>query len=432
MRRHVIGALSCYWPQGSGWIDKLPLLEPAVQPSLMMPLRLVPIVVPAWANACAVDGQLLVPQEALSEQALASAEPWRSVDWILAAFVLLEAWHERLWEQQHGPIHSYSLCLQGWDQRVWEHAWVNRIGLFLRIWATCHFNLSDNDIFGPLPRPRIYLTHDVDAVAKTLPIRLKQGAFNLFKTGRSLLRFDVESAWQHCAQALRFLFSKDQWNTFELLLTLEQQAGVQAVFHFFADVQPRGLRRWLLDPSYSIYSPTIRRLFTLLRQYNHSIGLHPGFDAWNDSSLLASSRQRLEWEAGVSVKHCRQHWLRFGWQKTWRAQSCAGLLQDFTLMFNDRPGFRASTALSWNPWDPILQNSYAIKATPTVFMDSHFYDYHPMSPEQRRALIERFLGECLAVHGEIAVLWHPHSLGRDYGWLSGFLVVLEILGANIK
>ena len=119
---------------------------------------------------CGVDSQLLIPRELVQE-----GNDWQNVDWWLAAFLLLEGWHERLWKLQHSPIHSYSFRLKGWDVRAWEHAWVNRIGLFLRAWAIQQSEDGDTGKLGPLPNTKIHMTHDVDAVAKTLPIRLKQG-----------------------------------------------------------------------------------------------------------------------------------------------------------------------------------------------------------------------------------------------------------------
>ena len=164
MRRHVLGALGSYWPERADRVAQLPLVEPAVAPTLRLPLRLVAIAVPPWAHAWAVDGQLLVPQECASDRALASEAPWRSVDWILAAFLLLECWHERLWEEQKGPLHSYSVLLQGWDKRVWQRAWVNRIALFLRCWASEQGDGPGCADLGDLPCSTIHLTHDVDAL----------------------------------------------------------------------------------------------------------------------------------------------------------------------------------------------------------------------------------------------------------------------------
>lgn len=420
MRAHVLSALARYWPADSRPISKLPLNTLDPQPAIRLPLRLQPVSMPHWAAACAVDGELLVPQEAIPATAQHSADTWRAVDWRLAAFLLLEGWHERLWEHQHGPIHSYSVRLTDWDARAWQRAWVNRIGLFLRQWAIEQQGPSTSDQLGALPAADIQMTHDVDAVRKTLPIRLKQGAFNLFNAVRALRQGQPAPAGQRLGQATRFLLGREDWWVFDRLLADEQSANIRATWHFHADPRPKTPKRWLFDPGYAIQAPAQRRLLQQLSHAGHRIGLHPGFDSWQSASLMGAARDQLEQAASCAVTHCRQHWLRFSWQDTWQAQANAGLRQDSTLMFNDRPGYRTSSALAWQPWSPSAQVAHSLTALPTVLMDSHCYDYQPMTAPQRQQAIEYWLGECQAVRGQIAVLWHPHTLSRDYGWSDGF------------
>jgi len=155
------------------------------------------------------------------------------------------------------------------------------------------------------------------------------------------------------------------------------------------------------------------------------IGLHPSFDAWRSAALARAQRKRLESAVGALVTSCRQHWLRFSWGETWAAQAQAGLTEDTTLMFNDRPGFRAAAALAWSPWDPTSSGPHPVTALPTVLMDSHLYDYQPLTPEERRRSIAYWLDEVVAVGGQAAVLWHPHTLTRDYGWEDGFIELLD-------
>ena len=100
IRRHLLAALGRYWPSGRDALAALPVrAQPAV--ACCLPLRLVSVPLPEWGCACGVEGAILVPQEARQ-----TGSDWRQVDWWLAAFLLLEGWHERLWEEQHGPIHS--------------------------------------------------------------------------------------------------------------------------------------------------------------------------------------------------------------------------------------------------------------------------------------------------------------------------------------
>ena len=341
-----------------------------------------------------------------------------------AIFLLLEGWHERKWEATHGVIHSYSYRLKGWDTRAWDHAWVNRIALFLRRWFCVEFK-EDDEFFGQLPKAKILISHDVDAVSKTLPIRLKQSAFNFFNSVRSFWNGDLLSSLSYLRNGIRFFFSKEDWWVFDKLLELEEKNGVKAVYNFYGDDRPKSPQRWLMDPSYDTSDPRLKKLFEKLKKEGHEIGLHPTFDCWNDSVLLRRQKQLLEKNAGVEIQKCRQHWLRFSWQDTWRAQTKASIQVDSTLMFNDRSGFRNSTAISWSPWNIVENKQHELKCTTSVLMDSHLYDYQNFSSTERIDQIKSWTDECRSVYGECSLLWHPHTLTNDYGWEQGFKKLLQ-------
>jgi hypothetical protein len=385
---HVLQALGPYWRKMPDLIRELPISQTEFPP-VHGPLRLHEISLPAWAASCGVSGNMLVPAECC-----AKGDDWRKVDWWLAAFLLLESWHERVHEKVHGPIHSYSFRLKDWDQRVWRYAWVNRIAMFLRIWGSRHHECDADDRIGRFPEPKVFMTHDVDAIRKTLPIRIKQGGFCLVNAARYSTAGEWSAAGQCVKRAARFLFGQEDWWLFDVLLRLEEEFGVRSLFNFYADQRRKSAVRWLFDPNYDVSSSRIRGLIKRLSSGGWKTGLHQ---------------------------------LRFSWDSTWSAQEQAGLTEDLTLMFNDRMGFRNAAALSWHPWDTTYRRSRNLLATPTVLMDSHAYDYAGMDQDERRREFRHWLGEIRFVGGRAAVLWHPHTLAADYGWQAGYVDCMNIV-----
>ena len=423
LKKHVIRSLSRYWAEHVELVETLPVHEQK-KTEIVVPLHLIEVPLPDWAKHCAVNGVILVPLESCQEP---EKPEWSKVDWWLAAFLLLECWHERVFELEHGSLHSYSVRLKNWDTRAWDHAWVNRIALFLRAWCAEHHKQQAEDILGPFPKAKLIMTHDVDAVAKTVPIRIKQGVFNLVNMCRAMLSGRFKQAYSALHQSFTFVFGISDWWMLEQIIQQEKALGIRSQFNFYADNRPKTAKRWLFDPGYNPASSGIAHFIDGLVKQGFSIGLHPSFDAWADAGLIQKQRQALEQVASIEVRSCRQHWLRFSFADTWQAQQKAGIWQDTTLMFNDRPGFRASAAVQWNPWNCQKDTAFELQALPSILMDSHFYDYNPMPDHERKDSMAHWVNEVKQVGGEAAILWHPHTLAADYGWEKGFKDLIDII-----
>ncbi len=414
MRDHVVTALSRYWKGKEDVVRSLPISD-GLKREIQVPLRLVSVALPSWAAEWGVEGNVLVPAEAVGSD----STPWDEVDWWSACFLMLECWHERVVESTEGTIQSYSFRLADWDTRIWDRAWLNRIALFLREWA---FQGKEAPA---LPEPEVILTHDVDAVRKTAAIRIKQGLFGVFNGLKALKEGAFLRAGGRIKKAVSFALGFDDWWTLDKMMQQQQVLGIRSVFHFAADRRTKTPKRWLFDPNYDIETAALKRVFAALNEGGWVVGLHPSFDSWDQAELLGAQRKHLESASGSAVTWNRQHWLRFSYTDTWSAQQEAGIAIDSTLMFNDRPGFRASYAGQWRPWDPEQGNSMTLEALASVLMDSHLYDYADLTDPERKESIDRWLTEVEAVRGRTAVLWHPQTLTKDYDWSGGYNTLLE-------
>lgn len=425
VRRHAAEALSRYWPKGHEAILDLPVSQAGGPAPGPLPPALTMVPLPEWAQDLGVDGALLVPA-AYADRGDDGA--WERIDWWIVAFWYLHGLAEREHERIHGPIHSYSSRLPGWDPRLWERAWVNRTALFLRRWAARCRGRGEADLFGPLPGADLVMTHDVDAVRKTAAIRIKQSTFHGFNAVRLAVRGRLREAVGKIGEAAWFLAGGDGFGTVDAVLEAERRAKVRSRFFVYGGPSSasRGWRRRLMDPGYSVDDAELRRILQAIRSEGHGIGLHPSFGSWADAGALRQEKARLEESLGAPVESCRQHWLRFGWERTWSAQQAAGFRLDSTLGFNDRPGFRTGAALIHRPWDPVAGGPMSIEVLPMILMDSHLHDYLSLEPGERGRQIRRWLGEVIEVGGAAAVLCHPHTLGRDYGWEGTFRDILSL------
>lgn len=420
VKAHIIKSLESYWISNSSYISKLPIRNLSGI-RIKIPLRLIGISLPHWAQKYGIEGEVLVPEELVEDfEKNENTYTWEDIDWFLACFLMLECWHERIWEEKFGPIHSYSYRLKGWDNRAWDYAWVNRIALFLKSWA---IKLHEEELVEcqKIITPSIiHFTHDVDALEKTIPIRIKQSIFELVNSIKLISELKFSESRGKLLKAIKFMISNDDWWVFENLLKFQRENEIKAIYYFSGIQRNRSFISWLIDPSYDVSSEKIKLLINKISHDGHIIGLHPSFNSWKNTEEILKQKRLVERATFHNLNKCRQHWLRFSWRDTWISQFKAGFEHDATLMFNDRPGFRNSTAISWCPWNHIEASAHKIRAEPTIFMDSHFYNYNQMSGEERRKTIYKFLYECKFVSGTASLLWHTHSLSKDYGWRKGY------------
>lgn len=383
-----------------GAVEKLSALPIASTASTSEGWTWVPL--PDWASDLVPAGKpgLFVP-------ASAGSGDWRGIAWWHAASQLLSSATERAIEGHKGPAHSYAFRLNESIAPAFDHAWVNRIVLFLRRWWAVEYNQPEVAAFGPVPQAVVHLTHDVDAISKTLAIRAKQTAFCLYN--------------RRPAAAARFLLGPADYWQFDRILKLEDAAGRRSLWNLYGGRGGwlRSPKEILMDPAYRVSTPRLRSQLVNMVGDGHRIGLHPRFATWRDAEDLQVEKSTIEEAIGQPVTQVRQHWLRFSFNETWAAQRAAGLDHDLTLGFNDRPGFRNSAALSFT--DP----GSGMRVTPMVLMDSHLYDYATLDEEDRFSIIDALLDELVATGGEASVIWHQRVFHADYDWGGGYAYLLD-------
>jgi peptidoglycan/xylan/chitin deacetylase (PgdA/CDA1 family) len=242
-----------------------------------------------------------------------------------------------------------------------------------------------------------------------------------------LLKGEFRQSIRRGGKALRFLFSQDNYWCFDKILELEEKNGIKTMFNFYGGKpgNSRNIKEQILDPAYNVHSPALKKQIKKMHINGWGIGLHQSFDAWKDKDRMKSEKKNLEKALGDAVTTCRQHWLRFSFNDTWKVQQDIGFKQDTTLGFNDRPGFRNASAVNYFPWDKKSDKPMQIEVIPMMLMDSHIYDYAHIDEKNIFNEIDKWIDEVKTVCGQISVVWHQRVMSDDYGWRNGFEYLIK-------
>lgn len=398
-----------YWPEPSQkeLLNSLPVYNTAHDYTADW----VYVALPEWAADLGVDGKGILVD--VSSCKNASKPDWRETNWWAAAFHYLNGSAERQAEIALGkPLHSYSFRMPNSHADLYEYAWFNRILLFLRRWAAHENGIIEEQTFPAKPDGAFLLTHDVDYIKKTFPLIIKKSVFDVMRFIKSLASLKIGEAFQTAFKAIQFALTPRRYNLFSHIVGLEKNAGYTSVFNFYPG-RSVSKKSWLLDPSYSLED--VAGAIAYLEEKGCEIGLHPTYGCWENGELYNEQKALLDKYLKTPTESVRQHWLRFSWQSTWKAQSLAGLKRDTTLLWNDRPGFRNSTALWFSPLhDGEVMDGF--QALPTAIMDSHFFDYTTADEQTQFARLKHYLDEVRFVGGEIAIVWHHRVFHPETGW----------------
>ena len=342
------------------------------------------------------------------------SQSYKDYPWWRAIIFFIDMEYEKSHRDLFGSTSSYSKFIGKHSQNAYDYAWVNRIAAFLKAWCSHEKSTSIEQLFGSINTPKISLTHDVDAIRITPKLRLTQGIQRFL--ARDLLN------------ALRILFSRNHFDFLNYTLDLDSVFGFKSTWFFYSGTAKSvKIRKHFLDPNYSLSDELLQNLFLKLKKRGNVIGLHASFSSWQNSEILNNERQQLEFKIRQFVLLIRQHWLRLNLLSTWSAQRTAGFLVDFTLGFNDRVGFRASTAL------PIKSKFEPLVCITTVIMDSNLFESRSMSKSYRELMIDKILDELETFGGHVSINWHPHTLSSAYDWKETYIYLLcSIKKRNIE
>lgn len=156
----------------------------------------------------------------------------------------------------------------------------------------------------------------------------------------------------------------------------------------------------------------------IFRRYDNLFGsgLHPSYRSAGRPKILKTEADRFHTITGHYPEKARQHWLLLTLPGTYQAYEEAGIRFDYTMGFNDEPGFRAGIARPFPFYDLSAERVTGLTIVPFQVMDGTLRQYMHLQPDAALDVIGSLISETRRVGGLFVSIWHNTSLNEGNGW----------------
>ncbi len=204
---------------------------------------------------------------------------------------------------------------------------------------------------------------------------------------------------------------KDAYDTYEFIHEVFDGYEKEVVFFFLLG----NFRQY--DKNISWKSKALR---SLIREVSsrYEVGIHPSFSSGkkkNQKKILVE-KERLQHITGKEIKKSRQHYLRLRFPRTYRNLIKAGVVEDYTMGYPSKTGFRAGICTPFPFYDLKKEAPAPLTIIPFQVMDVTLKNYLDLSPEQAMEEINNLMSEVKDVGGTFSYIWHNETLTDQGEW----------------
>ena len=265
--------------------------------------------------------------------------------------------------------------------------------------------------------PRTFVTCDVDSA---LSFRGKWPRVVRRMGGDLLHRHSPARAWRTLNSAIGTavgnLAADPDWHGLQWMMDVNERAGHPVAFYFIPETTDAKF-----DNPLPLEDPRSQALIKQMHERGHEIGLHPGYQTYQQPETMARSawslRQHMA-QAGIdqSAIGGRMHYLRWRTPETMRAWEEAGMSYDSTLAYADHPGFRCGTCHEYPLYDLVARQPLRLRERPLIVMECSVIAKRYMGMGYSDDALELMLSykeTCRRFGGTFTLLWHNSHLGQD-------------------
>jgi peptidoglycan/xylan/chitin deacetylase (PgdA/CDA1 family) len=195
---------------------------------------------------------------------------------------------------------------------------------------------------------------------------------------------------------------------FRRIREIESRHGWTSTFFFLEGHEGRryGAR-------YSLDDPRVREVAEYLLAEGCEIGVHGGYYDLDDARGYRRSADAVGRAFGVEVQGIRNHYLRWRYPETWRAQVEAGFRYDATFGRAEKPGFRGGVPLPFQPWDDGRERALDLVVLPLTVMDGTLFRTLGLDLPTATGLLAEVLDAAHGAGALVSLLWHNNFFAEE-------------------
>lgn len=257
---------------------------------------------------------------------------------------------------------------------------------------------------------KTFVTCDVDwpfdPIRHSFKHSFKHSLGNLIK--RRSLKLFIDTWKRYFYRVFNFKQEDSYRDAINWMMEVNEEAGNKVAFYFIP------LNTSPLDSDFCFDSKKMRGLFRDIASRGHEIGLHPGYECFNNPELFYKSANVLKKAlAEESIEQPliggRMHYLRWDILTTPQLWDNNGFDYDSTLGFADSSGFRCGTSREFTMFDLINKKPFKLKQRPLINMECTIISerYESLGyTDLTRKRFEIFKKLSQKFNGTYTLLWH--------------------------
>ena len=169
------------------------------------------------------------------------------------------------------------------------------------------------------------------------------------------------------------------------------------------------------DENHLAYTDHLTSIIKKLEQWA-DIGIHPSIESNFNQEKLKDEFDWLQDRTSSKIVKSRQHFLQLQLPTTYQRLIALGIMDDYSMMYPDQPGYRASTSRAYRWYDLSKEVNTSLTIHPSMTMDVTMRYYKSYKPEEAITNCQALIEQSNAVNGTFSFIWHNSTLSEAYGW----------------